>query len=60
MDRTTLNTDRLTAVLSGILTDRYGKQIKVTLEGKNVNNNPDCPGTDSGRSAQLHPLHDAV
>lgn len=56
----TLNTDRLTAVLSGILTDRYGKLIEVTLEGKNVNNNSDCADSDSGRSAQFHPLHDAV
>ena len=51
---------RLESVLSDILTDRYGKLIEVTLEGKNDNNNPDCPGTDSGRSAQFHPLHDAV
>lgn len=56
----TLNTDRLTSVLSAILSDKYGKRIKVTLEGKDDNNNPDCPGTDSCRSAQLHPLHDAV
>ena len=56
----TVNIDRLAAVLSGILTDRYGAKVTVTLEGKDDNNNPDCPGTDSGRSAQLHPLHDAV
>lgn len=51
---------RLESVLSDILTDRYGKLIKVTLEGKNVNNNSDCADSDSGRSAQFHPLHDAV
>ena len=51
---------RLESMLSGILSDRYNKQIKVKLEGKDDNNNPDCPGTDSCRSAQLHPLHDAV
>lgn len=56
----TLDLDRLTAVLSGILSDRHNKQIKVTLEGKNVNNNPDCADSDSGRSAQFRPLHDAV
>lgn len=56
----TLNLDRLAAVLSGILSDRYGKQIAVTLEGKDVNNDPDCHGTDSFGSAQLHSLHDAV
>lgn len=32
----TVNIDRLTAVLSGILTDKYGKQITATLqEGNN-------------------------
>lgn len=56
----TVNIDRLTAVLSGILSDRFNKEVKVTMEGKDVNNNSDCPGTDSCRSAQLHPLHDAV
>ena len=51
---------RLESVLSDILTDRYGKLIEVTLEGKDVNNNPDCADSDSGRSAQFRPLHDAV
>lgn len=51
----TLNIDRLTAVLSDILTDRFNKQITVTMEGENVNCNSDCPDTDSGRSARLHP-----
>lgn len=56
----TLNIDRMAAVLSGILTDRYGAKVTVTLEGKDDNNNPDRPGTDSFGSAQFHPLHDAV
>ena len=56
----TINIDRLTATLSGIMSDRYGKDIKVKLEGKDDNNNPDCPDSDSCRSAQFHPLHDAV
>ena len=51
---------RLESVLSDILTDRYGKLIEVTLEEKDVNNNPDCADSDSGRSAQFRPLHDAV
>lgn len=56
----TLNIDRLAAVLSGILTDKYGAKVTVTLEGKDVNNNPDCADSDSFGSAQFHPLHDAV
>lgn len=56
----TLNLDRLAATLSDILSSKYSKQILVTLEGEDDYNNPDCPGTDSCRSAQLHPLHDAV
>lgn len=35
----TVNIDRLTAVLSGILSDRFGKDVKVTMEGKNDNSN---------------------
>ena len=58
----TLNIDRLTATLSDILSAKYSRQIVVTFkEGEQDDyNNPDCPGTDSCRSAQLHPLHDAV
>lgn len=56
----TLNLDRLAATLSDILSSKYSKQILVTLEGEDDNNNPDRPGTDSCRSAQLHPLRDAV
>lgn len=56
----TVNIDRLTAVLSGILSDRYNKEVKVTMEGKDVNNDSDCTDTDSVRSARIHPLHDAV
>ena len=56
----TVNIDRLTAVLSGILTDKYNQKITVTTEGKDVNNDSDCPDSDSCRSAQFRPLHDAV
>lgn len=31
----TVNIDRMTAVLSGILTDRYGKQVTVKLQEGN-------------------------
>jgi hypothetical protein len=51
---------RLESVLSDILTDRYGKLIEVTLEEKDVNNNPDCADSDSGRSARIHPDFIAV
>ena len=58
---TTCSIERLEKVLSGILSDRYGIKIKATMKGEqNDNNNLDCPCPDSGRSAQLHPLHDAV
>ena len=56
----TVNIDRLTAVLSGILSDKYGKQIKVTMEGKNDNSNSDCADSDSVRSARIHPDFIAV
>lgn len=56
----TVNIDRLTAVLSGILSDRFRRDVKVTLEGKDVNNNPDCPGTDSCRSARIPTVRNAV
>lgn len=56
----TVSIDRLTAVLSGILSDRYSKDVKVTMEGKNVNSNSDCADSDSVRSARLHPYPDAV
>lgn len=51
---------RLESVLSGILSDRYGKQIAVTLEGKDDNNNPDCSGSDSFGNTRLHHVCDAV
>ena len=56
----TVNIDRLTAVLSDILTDKYGKKITVTAEGKDVNNDSDCADSDSIRSARLHHGHVAV
>ena len=51
---------RLESVLSDILTDRYGKLIEVTLEGKNVNNNSDCADSDSGRSAWFPDVRNVV
>lgn len=56
----TLNLDRLAAVMSGILSDKYSAKVTVTLEGEDVNNNPDCADSDSGRSARIHPYPDAV
>ncbi len=56
----TVNIDRLTAVLSGILTDKYNQKITVTTEGKDVNNDSDCADSDSGRSARIHPDFIAV
>ena len=49
----TLNIDRLAAVLSGILTDRYGAKVTVTLQEGNENSskdfNGDCPASDHVR-----------
>lgn len=58
----TVNIDRLTATLSDILSDRFSRQVLVTFkEGEqNDNNNPDCPGTDSGRSARIPAVRNAV
>lgn len=55
-----ININRLESVLSGILSDRYGKEIAVTLEGEDVNSNSYSADSDSGRSARLHPYLDAV
>lgn len=55
----TINTDRLTAVLSGILSDKFGAKVTVTLqEEKNDTdrNNPDSSNTDSGRYSRIHPV----
>lgn len=56
----TLNIDRLTAVLSGILTDRCGKQITVKMEERHDNSDSGKPCPHSGGDSRLHPLHDAV
>jgi hypothetical protein len=59
----TINTDRLTAVLSGILTDRYGAKITVTLqEEKNDTDrdNPDSSNTGSVRYSRIHPVFPLV
>ena len=55
----TINKDRLTAVLSGILSDKFGAKVTVTLqEEKNDTdrNNPDSSNTDSGRYSLIHPV----
>lgn len=59
----TVSIDRLAAVLSGILTDRYGAKVTVTLqEEKNDTdrNNPDSSNTDSGRYSRIHPVCNMV
>lgn len=56
----TLNLDRLAATLSDILSSKYSKQILVTLEGEDDNNNPDRPGSDSFGNTRLHHVCDAV
>ena len=56
----TLNIDRLSAVLTEILSDKFSREITVTMEGKDVNNDSDCADSDSGRSARIHPDFIAV
>lgn len=56
----TVNIDRLTAVLSDILSDKYGKQIKVTMEGKNDNSNSVSNNSVPGRSAWFPDVRNVV
>ena len=52
-----VNVDRLKTVLSGILSDRYGKQVKVTTrEGTNDKRNSDRNDNYTGGDSRLHPL----
>lgn len=60
MDRTTLNIDRLTAVLSDILSDRFGKEIKVTMEGKNDNSNSVSCDSVPGKRAWFPDVRNVV
>lgn len=48
----TVNIDRLQSVLSGILSDRHGRKVTVTLEGNEKNSkdtDTDCPVSAHGR-----------
>lgn len=58
----TVNIDRLTATLSDILSAKYGRQVLVTFkEGEQNDNNDSCrPGSDSGRSARIPTVRNAV
>ena len=56
----TVNIDRLTAVLSGILSDRFGKDVKVTMEGKNDNSNSVSNNSDPRRSARFPDVRNVV
>lgn len=58
----TVNIDRLTATLSDILSDRFSRQVLVTFkEGEQNDNNNSCrPCPDSGRSARIPDVRNAV
>ena len=56
----TLNIDRLTAVLSGILTDRCGRKITVKMEERHDNSDSGKPCTHSGGDSRIHHGDDAV
>lgn len=56
----TVNIDRLTSVLSDILSDKYGKQIKVTMEGKNDNSNSVSNDSVSGKRAWFPDVRNVV
>lgn len=47
----TVNIDRLTAVLSGILSDRFGREITVTAEETNDNGDTVSNNSDPGKRA---------
>ena len=52
-----VNVDRLKTVLSGILSDRYNRQITVkTREGTNGKHDSDRNDNYAGGDSRLHPL----
>lgn len=58
---TTCSIERLEKVLSDILTDRYGIKIKATMKGEQNDNNNSCrPCPDSGRSARIPDVRNAL
>lgn len=58
---TTCSIERLEKVLSGILSDRFGAKIKVTMKGETNDNNDSCGFCpDSGRSARIPTVRNAV
>lgn len=58
---TTCSIERLEKVLTGILSDRYGLSIKATMKGEQNDNNNSCrPCPDSGRSARISDVRNAV
>lgn len=59
-EQITVNIDRLTAVLSDILTDKCGKKITVTAEGTNVNSDTDSNNSDPGKRAWLSDVRNVV
>ena len=56
----TVNIDRLTAVLSGILSDRFGTEITVTMEDKDDNSNSVSNNSDPGKRAWLPDVRNVV
>lgn len=59
-EQITVNIDRLTAVLSDILTDKYDRKIMVTTEGTNVNNDTDSNNPDPGKRAWFPDVRNVV
>ena len=52
-----VNVDRLKTVLSGILSDRFNRQITVTTrEGTNGKHDSDRNDNYAGGDSRLHPL----
>lgn len=56
----TVNIDRLTAVLSGILSDRFGREITVTAEETNDNSDTVSNNSDPGKRAWFPDVRNVV
>lgn len=56
----TINISRLETTLSEILSDRHGKEIKVILEGTNVNSDTDSNNSDPGKRAWFPDVRNVV
>ena len=56
----TLNLDRLAAVMSGILSDKYSAKVTVTMEDKDDNSNSVSNNSDPGKRAWLPDVRNVV